>query len=177
MSDAEVEAQALIDLEQSKNRFLGVHPDVEVPVVSRIRFIQTSEWAPVMAECLTEAGFPTAASGEGIPATPPDGQEVSWALAAYTCSAQYPLDPHLTRPLSEEQLRYIYQYLTQVSVDCMRDLGFDDVSTPPSMQNFIETYGQAGTWAPHYEAATQASPEVADAIAENCPQDPPGLFG
>lgn len=177
MSESDIEAQALLDLKQSETQYLGAFPDLEVPVVTRIRFIETDDWAPVMAECLTDAGFPTVAAGGGIPSTSPDGQEQSWALAAYTCSAQYPIDPHLTRPLNDDQIRYTYDYYTQVSVPCMKNLGFDDVSPAPSAQTFIDQYAKPGSWSPYWDAATQASTDLWDQIQEECPETPPGIFG
>jgi hypothetical protein len=177
MSEAEMDAQTLLDLEADRQFYLGAYPDAVVPSVTRIRFITTDEWPTVMAACLTEAGFPTIAGEEGIPSTPPTGQEQGWALAAYTCSAQYPLDPHLTRALTDDQKRYIYEYWVQVAVPCMREHGFDEVSTAPSMQTFLDEWAQPGSWTPFFEVAMQASTEVADAINDDCPQDPPGLFG
>lgn len=177
LSTAEVEAQAALDLENNRVHWLGAFPDVEVPEVERVRFIDWQEWPAVMASCLTDAGFPTESAQGGLPTAPPGGQESAWALAAYTCSAQYPVDPQQTVALNDDQLRYLYEYYTQVAMPCMRGLGFHDFSATPSVQTFMDDYGTERGWSPFTDVADGASDELWQSIERECPQVPDRLYG
>jgi hypothetical protein len=175
MSASEIEAQAKLDLLGHKEHFLGTFPDIEVPVVARIRFIDMKDWADTLADCLTEAGFPTTASGGGISSTPPTGQELAWGLAAYTCSAQYPVDPRQTRPPSDAQIAYLYDYYTMIAVPCLEEVGFTDIAEPPSKQTYISTYGTPGLWSPYEQSHSTAAQWEEAAVS--CPQVPDEVYG
>jgi hypothetical protein len=176
MTDQQVEAQAALDQEKNRQQYLEPY-DLDAPNVSRIRFIDGNEWSRVMADCLTAAGFLTASTGEGLNSTPPKGQESAWALAAYTCSAQYPIDPHQTRPLTDEQIGHIYDYWRDDAVPCLEQAGAVGLPDPPSRQKFIDDYGSADdAWPLYWDLANQPG-ERWEEFTRLCPQQPPDLFG
>jgi hypothetical protein len=176
MTDQQVEAQAALDQENNRQQYLEPY-GLDAPNVSRIRFIDGNEWSRVMADCLTAAGFLTASTGEGLNSTPPRGQESAWALAAYTCSAQYPIDPHQTRPLTDEQVGHIYDYWLTVAVPCLTAAGAVGLPDPPSRQKFIDNYGSADDpWPLYWDLAMQPG-EGWDELNRLCPQQPADLFG
>lgn len=175
MSASEMEAQAELDLLAHQQHFLGAFPDADVPEVARVHFIDMKDWADTLAACLTEAGFPTESAGGGISASPPTGQELAWGLAAYTCNAQYPVDPRQTRPPSDAQIAYLYVYYTTVAVPCLREIGFSDIAEAPSKQTFISTYGSDRMWSPYANSTSTA--EQWDRAAERCPQVPEEIYG
>ncbi len=171
---AELEAQARADVESAQDFLHEQFPDAVVPEVERIRFIDYTEWAHVMVGCMTDAGW-TVIEGEdgGMGSSPPDGQEEAFAIAQYVCGVQYPVDPRQTSPLNEEQLIYLYSYLTDVAVPCMEALGVTGIPDAPSQQTFVETYSEADAWYP-YSADMDA--EQWSKVDKQCPQIPPGMY-
>jgi hypothetical protein len=178
MSQAELEAQAQIDLERARSFYLGGFPDAEVPVVERVRFISNSEWAETIAACLREEGFDVTTSPDGgMSSSPPEGQELPFALAQYTCNAKYPVNPRENVELNEDQIRYLYDYYTQVATPCLEELGFTDLPEPPSRQSYISAYPSGPTWNIYDTVADQADGDEWYEANEKCPQVPEGLYG
>jgi hypothetical protein len=175
MSDQEFETQAALDLEINRVQYLEPF-GLAAPQVTRVHFIDGDAWVQVMAECLTAAGFPTAGDGDGINSTPPRGQEEAWNLAAYVCSAEYPIDPHQTRPLSDGQIGHIYDYLLTTAEPCLRAHGAVGLPDPPTRQYYIDHYGAEDPWPLYWELANQPG-DGWEAINEACPQQPPDIFG
>lgn len=63
----------------------------ERPEVELVREIGDEDWSAVQTECLTEAGFPPSVdSAEAVGWEVPAEQADAFALADYTCQAQYP---------------------------------------------------------------------------------------
>ena len=175
LSAAERAEQDALTLERARAEYLGDFPDVELPTVNRIRYITNDEWPQVMATCLTEAGFAATVQDGGLSTTAPDGQELPFGLAAYTCSAQYPVNPREMMKLSADQVRYIYDYYTRVAIPCLENLGYTDLPEPPSKQSFIDSY--PGTWDPYGTVSEQSDGDEWAEANRLCPQTPAGLYG
>lgn len=152
----------------------AAQPDVEV-----IRFIPQSERSAVVGKCMQEAGYEIESSGSGSDIEL-SGTEAQWAsqqLALYICDAQYPIDPANDLPLTDDELRYLYDYLAGSLRECLSGVGFE-TSSPPSFQAFKDQY-DTDPWSPWGEAADSQSmtqPEF-DELNAACPQVPPGLRG
>ncbi|MBX9717621.1 MAG: hypothetical protein K2X36_02115 [Microbacteriaceae bacterium] len=176
-SAAELEAQTAADNQRALDDLLRDFPDAEVPDVERVRLVSLEEWPLAMAECLSAEGFGAVAEGGGLSASAPFGQELPYAIAYYVCSVEYPIDPRVMVPLVEDQIRYLYDYYTQVMTPCLEAEGYE-VPEPPSRQTFVSTYGQPGSWAP-YTFVTEAvsSQEEWDRVNRLCTQTPAELFG
>ncbi len=178
LTATDLEAQATLDLERARTQYLGAFPDADTPSVDRVRFITLNEWADVMAQCLTEAGFDAESAPDGgLLSSAPSGQELPYGLASYTCSAQYPIDPRENIALTTDQIRYLYDYYTLVATPCLEDLGFTDLPEPPSQQSYISTYESGPSWDLYSAVALQADEDEWYEANELCPQRPAGLLG
>lgn len=176
-SPAELEAQTAADNQRALNDLLRDFPDAEVPEVDRVRLVSLEEWPNAMAECLSAEGFVAIAEDGGLSTSAPFGQELPYAISYYVCSVEYPINPRVMVPLVEDQIRYLYEYYTQVMTPCLDAEGYE-VPEAPSLQTFVSTYGQSGSWAPYtLVAEAVSSQEEWDRINRLCTQTPAGLFG
>lgn len=176
-SAAELEAQTEADKERALDALIRDFPDAEVPEVDRVRLVGLEEWPDAMAECLNAEGFDAVAQDGGVGASAPIGQDLPFALAYYVCSVEYPINPRVMVPLVDDQIRYLHEYYTQVMTPCVQAEGYD-VPPAPSLQTYVSTYGQPGSWNP-YELVAEAaiSEEEWRRINRLCPQTPAGLYG
>lgn len=154
---------------------LDQFPDATVPVVERERFIEPDEYAPVLAECLTEAGFPSVASADGgVSGSYQDADAEKRALVEYTCGTRFPMDPRYSAPLNDSQITYIYNYQTQILTRCLEEAGYV-VDEPPALEEFLDSYvTDGGGWHP-YEHVNAGDLTVS--INVRCPQTPDHLYG
>ena len=108
------------------------------PTVELVREITPQEQAPIMKECLSEQGFTVQTHGTSWSAEYPQGQHDAYALASYTCNAQYPLLPVYYQRMNEDTLRSLYEWETTVIVPCLEARGHQvDV---PSLERYIDNY-------------------------------------
>ena len=175
-SAVELEAQTAADNQRALDDLLADFPDVAVPDIDRVRLVTLEEWPEAMASCLTEEGFDAVAEDGGLGTSAPDGQELPYAVAHYVCSVEYPIDPRVMVPLVDDQIRYLYEYYTQVATPCLQAEGHE-VPEPPSLQTYVSTYGQPGSWET-YKLVAEAvnSQEEWERINRLCPQIPAGLY-
>lgn len=163
------------DVQAEWDQFHGQFPEIKQPVVPLVRSVDREDWALVIAECLSEAGFPDVSADVdgGLSFSLATGQAEAFGLAKFICVAQFPLESKYTEPLSDEKLAKLYDYLTQVQAPCLEGLGYP-ISTPPSKQRFIETYLVAPEWLPYGELpANVYEGEEIDIALESCPDQPP----
>jgi hypothetical protein len=97
----------------------------------------------------------------------------AFAVAVYTCAAQFPSLP--TGTLSRDQARYLYDYWTRFVVPCYADAGYPDTSTPPTREFFAANW-PFQNWAPQPKLDNHAvgGPEF-DTVLANCPGFPDGM--
>ncbi len=176
-SASDLEAQTLVDNERALDALLDEFPDAQVPTVERVRLVTLEEWPEAMASCLTVEGFDAVAEDGGLGTSAPDGQELPYAIAYYICSIEYPIDPRVMVPLVDDQIRYLYEYYTQVATPCLQGEGYE-VPEPPSLQTYVSTYGQPGSWETYkLVAEAVSSQEEWERINRLCPQIPVELYG
>lgn len=170
LADAAERDQAAT-LESLLTRF----PDATVPNVEWERFIELEEFAPVMAACYTDQGFPSVASADGgVSGEYQDEEAEAYALAGYTCMTKFPTDPKYAIPLNDSQIAYIYDYQTQVLTPCLEDAGYT-VDAAPAREDFVANYlTDGGGWYP-YEHVNAGSLTVS--LNVQCPQIPEHLYG
>ncbi|WP_395245556.1 hypothetical protein ACGGZK_07005 [Agromyces sp. MMS24-K17] len=168
--------QITADYLRSRAEYLeGVYPGIVLPDPDRVRYVERGEYPQVIAECLTEQGFPAIPNDDGgvtFDPVPPDAQAEAQSVASYACDVMYPVDPASLRPMTSEQLHYLYAYSKLKLIPCLADAG---AAAPelPSEQEFTETFQQAGGWDPYATAKTMG-PKAAE-IAEACPAVPAEL--
>jgi len=175
LPEYDVETQAAIDLQRNADEVLRQFPNAVLPEVERVRFVDLSEHNYAMADCLTAAGFTAVGFWDGYQTGSAEGQELPLALATYECQAKYPINPRVMVQLNDDQLRYLYEYYTQIATPCLNEEGYD-VPPAPSLQNFVGNYGQPGSWQPFWLVETKTNEEW-EAINKKCPQTPKELFG
>ncbi len=176
-SAADLDAQTAADNQRALEDLLGDSPDAEVPEVAQVRLVTLEEWPFAIAECLSAQGFLATAIDGGLSAGAPAGQEMPYAIAYYVCSVEYPINPRQMVPLVDDQIRYLYDYYSQVMTPCLEAEGYQ-VPDPPSLQTFMSSYGQPGSWAPYtLVAEAVSSQEEWDRINRLCTQTPAELYG
>lgn len=161
-------------------RWTGVadaFPNANRPETQRVRFVAPSEMPAAVSACLREAGFEGSDTsdefGPAIDTSSPRGQEEAHAIAWFVCDARYPIDPALTQPLSEAEVKYMYAYSVSVLAPCLRAEGYQ-ISDPPSEQVYLESFGTAGAWIPYAQVVPSSAEEFAR-LGATCPQNPEGL--
>ena len=152
-------------------------------------FIKPDESARVYKGCVSRYGATTITVGE-------DGS-MSWAGAdadefamnvMNACILQYP--PIVLQSLvhTNEQLEYLYTYITSFLVPCLRSDGYG-FDAPPSREEFIETAQRdLWMWSPYatltepsteqwsgYRSDSEAFTLGKERIEKQCPQFPAGM--
>lgn len=148
------------------------------PDVDLVRFIDPSEWAEVMVDCLVDQGVDAKVSNDGqggFESQGVAGQEMSMEIARYVCDAKYPVDPSLTQPPTDAELDYLYDYFVDVLNPCLEREGID-VIEPPSRQAFKDSLQSPDSWSP-YLAVGIPGQEEWTRLNRACPQSPPGFRG
>lgn len=157
--------------------------------VTFVRFVEPDEaGAEIQAACLRDQGFEATADGDGGLLFPriPKEQVVAQSEARFRCAVMYPTHPRYSRPLTESQIRTIYDYNVKTLVPCLTREGYSvDVSRIPTWETFRETYETKAMWN-SYEPVTQRQDQDASngvsatkleaewrRINEVCPQGPP----
>jgi hypothetical protein len=97
----------------------------------------------------------------------------AFAIAVYSCGAEFPSLPDGT--LSRDQARYLYDYWTGFVVPCYADAGFPDTSTPPTREFFAANW-PFQNWSPQPKLDNHliGGPEF-DTVIANCPGFPDGM--
>ena len=155
-------------------------PNAELPDVATVRFVALAESPQVLADCITEAGFPASATADGGLSfgAIPDEQAEAQSVAVYTCRAMYPTDPSYLQPFTEEQLAYLYHYSAHELTECVQASGYD-VPELPSRSVFDQ--GMSGEteywWNPYKLVAEEATHDELMAVTSDCPQYPHELWG
>ena len=85
----------------------------------------------------------------------------------YVCSARFPLNASVYRPLNDKQLNYLYSYYVDELVICLESEGYS-VDGIPSRQTFFEN---PGAWAP-YSGIPYTDEAEWKRINRACPQAP-----
>lgn len=158
-SSAERE-QALNDADDAYwSRVAALHPNAVRPSVARVAESSEEDAESTLATCLTDGGV----SLEGTTArefTPiTEAENLTW----YTCKVRYPALPR--PPISEEQLGYLYDYLTLFVAPCLAERGSEQ-PTPPTRKDFIENWPNQN-WFPTSTKEIGSAEQTAD--YEACP--------
>lgn len=153
--------------------------EADRPTVAVVRTISLYDYADVMLSCLHDSGFPQAertADGEGVAMQiSSDAEAKAYAIAEYTCGAQYPIDSKYTQPLSTDQLGMLYDYYRGDLSDCLRARGYTP-STAPSLAEFVENYDTEQSWSPIGDVVGQLSLDAATELLAACPDVPDGIY-
>jgi hypothetical protein len=155
---------------------------LEVPTDAEfVRFLELGEFPSVYAECLREQGFDAELSPDGgglIQDSVPPDQHSAHLRAFYRCQVRYPVHPRFSLPLTDGQVRVLYDYFVESLVGCLEDEGYE-VSPAPSFETFLAEWRS-----PHHAWEPYDSVQIFDQrrsleVYERCPQRPPvvDLYG
>jgi hypothetical protein len=163
-----------VDQKQQSLRSRGI----EVPTDAEfVRFVELNEWGTAQARCMQDQGFdsrPTVDGGGVLHGDVPSDQMDAHWQATYRCRIAYPVHPRFHLPLTDEQIRVIYDYFVNELVACLEDEGYE-VAPAPSWETFRSQWdhpGGPGWWEPH-DSVQPPSREEDMRIMEKCPQRPP----
>ncbi len=165
-SGAELEALIALELD-FQWQFVGLTPDTARPAVDRIRIVSMEEAEAVHKQCLLDAGY------ENVRVNTTFGADRDERLAIYTCSAQYPTPPSTFGLFSEQQLDFLYDYFTRVTVPCLEANGVP-VPEIPSREAFGTPSTQVKqVWIPYY--SVDRDRDVSFLMADRCRYIPEGF--
>ncbi len=139
------------------------------PVFTVTRTISPEEQPHVQASCMTDQGFPPRSDGAFYA---PNEQAAAMHMALYKCTAEYPLDEKYVRPLSDGQLKVVYDYYVGTLAPCLRAQGHD-VGAPPTLDTFQSTAGTAAEYSPYAQLGGDVTDVELQALAQDCPALPP----
>lgn len=145
---------------------------VVAPVVDRqVEAESSREWMLGMAECLTEAGFPSTVEAEdelSVDHSPEQVQQLDGVTRQ--CAESLGGWPQV-EPFSEEELGRLYDANVQKVLGCLREHGYDP-APPPSREKFISDYQdyQAGQRVIPWSPFLDLDPSVSSQALESCPQ-------
>jgi len=150
-------------------------PPDPLPVVEIIREIHPDEAAEIKEACRTEAGFPPSRPGRQEWVIP-DEQWEAFALASFTCWAQFPMrEEYVQQHFTRRQAEFLHEYLTERWLPCATALGVE-VTPPPTLETFLDEFVNLplGVWMPSTVLHRQGlSSGRIDSILEACPEMPP----
>lgn len=164
--------------DQLWDRVLARHPDAERPTETIVRYVDRTEWAPTIAQCMLDAGFDAEAKPDGLLAVNADGtgQDEAQAVALFGCSVRYPLELKYTDPFTDDQLRELYQYQTTELTECLTGNGVD-VRPAPSLEVFVQTHLTHEQWSPYQDLPnSRLTSEQITEIREICPELPEYIY-
>lgn len=149
----------------------GARPEVDL-----VREVEDEEWLAVHVECMTASGFPpTNNNDQAVRWDVTAEQTDAFALAEFTCSAQYPRLMAYQQPYSTDQLTLIYDWMIEETIPCLAGEGHE-VTDVVSLDAFLASYTpQGGFWTPEDGVPGGASFSALEA----CPHMPSQevLFG
>jgi len=146
-------------------------PEIEFPAeVPVIQWVTPEERIEYIDVCMTESGFPQGSDG-GYHSSA--DQFAAFEIAWYVCNGSYPLDERYVQPLSEAQIRLVYEYTRDVMIPCYNANGWPvDPSSLPSEDSWVQTWGTTDMWIPPDEPGSMDSDTV-NTFGEVCPLMPP----
>jgi hypothetical protein len=146
---------------QSNSRALATQLGItNPPDVALIRLVTLDDWDEIQRACLQDEGFDVEETVDGQGVHYPPIEDLALAaslnLSIYTCEVKYPLDQKYTVPLTDGQLRDLYEYRSQGLVSCLDKEGYEV---------FVQT---GGSWSPYEDISVPD--EDLKRIFESCPQ-------
>jgi hypothetical protein len=168
--------------QQNANWWNSMFPGEPRPVVEPISYDAYEVQAPRVAECMRAAAIPGVdVQSNGQYNFDPTDPEVMDAFnrQLYICSMTYPGEFDFDAPeeqgyFSPEQLEYIYDYVVERTMPCLRMLGYG-IPEPPTRGEFVETFYTSGYSLPYYEVTPAlVDVEVWERVLRECPPPPIG---
>lgn len=156
-------------------------PDMIPEDIPLVRYMTPRKQLDVKAECLRQEGFPNRREGDSIVLQIEPDQRLAYGIADVVCTGKYPIDLTHTKPLTEDQWVRVYEHLVDVTVPCIRDLGYD-IPDPPTLETYLQSSPES-RWDPIADAEQQVTDDALstgrwesfDEFQRACPHSPEGL--
>ena len=114
------------------------------PTIEPIQWYDPADQGRALARCLTDAGFTAMTTIDGYEVEYSVEQESAYFEANYVCEAKHPLRAPSDDPPPEEYVRGLYEYRSEVLVDCFAEHGYI-IDDAPSWEKFRDdTYDGNG---------------------------------
>ena len=151
--------------DQTQQRYPQVKID-EFPAL--VRWISPDEVGPVLADCLTGAGFPATSADDrrGYGVDSQAGQESALALAEFECFAQFTVDARVLGEVPSGWKEVLWEYSSEFLVPCMAERGYEPEEPLPTREVYIRDMG----WEAHPPTLTA---DQRNELSVACPASPP----
>ena len=154
----------------------------DMPAFERVSYTTPDTWSSAQVSCLVAAGIDASeVSGGYMVSSDGTVSNRQIADAQMVCLGQYPVDPRTQGYLSDSQLLYAYDYLTERVAPCLDLLGFPS-SGPPDRPAFVGAVRAGQVWTPYSHGgatrldATAAEWTVINGKCPPLPADPFAMF-
>jgi hypothetical protein len=152
----------------------GLHGLVR-PVPKFNRFLAVDDAGDTLASCMTALGTPPITVIPDLEGAQKKEFDTRYALARYTCQAEYPANPVQLGYLTAAQSRYLDNYWRNSLVPCLRGQGVTPLP-PPRITKFSSGYQQQDVgWDPYESIRTVAQGARLAFVQAKCPRSPDGL--
>lgn len=145
----------------------------ERPETRVVRTIESSEWADVMAGCLTRAGIGATSDGSQLQIhESPAISSADLVVAQFACYASYPDRSQLEHLLSIDTRHALYGYYADFVRPCL--IGAGQPSPPtPSREQFVEESVFGPVWHPYTDVwQRQMEGALLIHLQQRCPPEP-----
>jgi hypothetical protein len=146
---------------------------VRLPESEIDRWVAASEWAPTVARCIADAGYPGVRSAD-------DGERLDFSalrvgglreqfeleVASFDCQARFPVRAWFASVVREVEAPWAHGYTQEVLVPCLLAAGYD-VLPVPEVELFAETWRTDDQYDPY--ALVGGAPPVRVRAESTCP--------
>lgn len=146
---------------------------VRLPESPIDRWVAANEWAPTVARCIADAGYPGVRSAD-------DGERLDFSalrvgglreqfeleVATFDCQARYPVRAWFESAVRDVEAPWAHGYTLDVVVPCLLAAGYP-VPPVPDRRSFDETWRTERQFDPH--ALISRAPETQVRAASMCP--------
>lgn len=141
---------------------------------------KSEDWLPLIAACLRDKGWDVTIEWDGgMSVNVPSGDRSALEADEYACWGVFGGPPSFA-PLTEAEIRALYDYLAHDLRSCLIDLGYS-ISDPPNEQQFVDTYptgervvtDPSTPWSPYLDLPENLGAHTWREVNETCPQTPP----
>lgn len=137
------------------------------------RWVAANEWAPTMARCLADAGYPGVLSAD-------DGERLDFSalrvddvrelfqidIATFDCQSRFPVRAWFASAVRDVEVPWAHDYTLDVVVPCLLAAGFQ-VPPVPDQQAFGQTWRTEQQFDPY--ALIGRAPEMRVRAETTCP--------
>lgn len=168
LTPAEVEELRLAGQEERWTSVVQAYPDAVRPAIEFEGFVELGpERYDVLADCYESFGVPLSSADDpgNLGVVSAGGSTKEAAIATFICESTHPSP--VFAPLTDEELGWFYDYLTEFVAPCYKANGIN-TPAPPSRADFVAEWPQQG-WFPTAPEHFFENEALNQALREACP--------